>query len=137
MSTISTGNLTASRALASDGSGKVAVASATTTELNQLNAITRGSLIYGNASGATARLAAGGADKVLTSDGTDISWEDPAGGGAMGFTTATTIADPPGTIDTDLGDLTSGTDAFGIRNSPAYDLMEPHGRTVSLDLGAL
>ncbi len=137
VSTITTGNLTASRALASDGSGKVAVASATTTELNQLNAITRGSIIYGNASGATARLAAGGADKVLTSDGTDISWEDPAGGGAMGFTTATTIADPPGTVNTDLGDLTSGTDAFGIRNSPAYDLMEPHGRTVSLDLGAL
>ena len=55
----------------------------------------------------------------------------------MGFTTNTTIADPPGTVDTDLGDLTSGYDAFGIRNSPAYDLMEPHGRSVSLDLGAL
>ena len=137
VSTITTGNLTASRALASDSSGKVAVASTTTTELNQLNAITRGSIIYGNASGATARLAAGGADQILTSDGTDIAWADAAGGGAMGFTTNTTIADPPGTVNTDLGDLTSGTDAFGIRNSPAYDLMEPHGRTVSLDLGAL
>ena len=137
VSTITTGNLTASRALASDGSGKVAVASATTTELNQLNAITRGSLIYGNASGATARLAAGGADKVLTSDGTDISWEDPAGGGAMGFTTATTIADPPGTVDTDLGNLTDTMeDPFGITSQPSYDLMEPYGRTVSLDLGA-
>ena len=137
VSTITTGNLTASRALASDSSGKVAVASTTTTELNQLNAITRGSIIYGNASGATARLAAGGADTVLTSDGTDLSWAEPAGGGAMGFTTNTTIADPPGTVNTDLGDLTSGFDAFGIRNSPAYDLMEPHGRSVSLDLGAL
>ena len=138
VSTITTGNLTASRALASDGSGKVAVASATTTELNQLNAITRGSLIYGNASGATARLAAGGADKVLTSDGTDISWEDPAGGGAMGFTTNTTIADPPGTVNTDLGNLTdTDVDAFGITSQPSYDLMEPFGRTVSLDLGAL
>ena len=138
VSTITTGNLTASRALASDGSGKVAVASATTTELNQLNAITRGSLIYGNASGATARLAAGGADKVLTSDGTDISWEDPAGGGAMGFTTNTTIADPPGTVDTDLGNLTdTDVDAFGVTSQPSYDLMEPFGRTVSLDLGAL
>ena len=138
VSTITTGNLTASRALASDGSGKVAVASATTTELNQLNAITRGSLIYGNASGATARLAAGGADKVLTSDGTDISWEDPAGGGAMGFTTNTTIADPPGTVNTDLGNLTdTDVDAFGVTSQPSYDLMEPFGRTVSLDLGAL
>ena len=138
VSTITTGNLTASRALASDGSGKVAVASTTTTELNQLNAITRGSLIYGNASGATARLAAGGADKVLTSDGTDISWEDAAGGGAMGFTTNTTIADPPGTVNTDLGNLTDTmNDAFGITSQPSYDLMEPFGRTVSLDLGAL
>ena len=46
----------------------------TAAELNQLDAITRGSIIYGNASGATARLAKGGANTVLTSDGTDISW---------------------------------------------------------------
>ena len=112
--------------------------SSTATELNLLDAITRGSLIYGNASGASARLAAGGADKVLTSDGTDISWEDAAGGGAMGFTTNTTIADPPGTVNTDLGNLTdTDTDAFGVTSQPSYDLMEPFGRTVSLDLGAL
>ena len=53
--------------------------SATGAEINQLNAITRGSILYGNASGATARLAKGGAGTVLTSDGTDISWA--AGGG--------------------------------------------------------
>ena len=46
----------------------------TAAELNQLDAVTRGSIIYGNASGATARLAKGGANTVLTSDGTDISW---------------------------------------------------------------
>ena len=46
----------------------------TAAELNQLDAITRGSILYGNASGATARLAKGGAGTVLTSDGTDISW---------------------------------------------------------------
>jgi len=61
---------------------------ATGTELNQLDAITRGSILYGNASGATARLAAGGASTVLTSDGTDISWVAPSGGsttlGAVG-----------------------------------------------------
>ena len=44
------------------------------TEINQLDAITRGSLIYGNPSGVTSRLAKGAADTVLTSDGTDISW---------------------------------------------------------------
>mgnify|MGYP003634545446 CR=1 FL=1 len=50
----------------------------TNTELNQLAAITRGSLLYGNASGATARLAKGAAATVLTSDGTDIAWAVPA-----------------------------------------------------------
>jgi len=55
----------------------------TADELNQLDAITRGSILYGNASGATARLAKGAAGTVLTSDGTDISWA--AGGGGMEF----------------------------------------------------
>jgi len=138
VSTITTGNLTTSRALASDGSGKVAVGSTTTTELNQLNAITRGSLIYGNASGATARLAAGGADQVLTSDGTDIAWADAAGGGGLGYSTNTTVLDPPGTTNTDLGNLTdASTDAFGVQSTASYDLMDPRGQTVSLDLGAL
>ena len=49
------------------------------TEINQLDAITRGSLIYGNASGVTSRLAKGGAGTVLTSDGTDISWAAAGG----------------------------------------------------------
>ena len=53
----------------------------TASEINQLDAITRGSILYGNASGATARLAKGAADTVLTSDGTDISWAEAAGGG--------------------------------------------------------
>lgn len=56
---------------------------ATASELNQLDAITRGSILYGNASGATARLAAGAASTVLTSDGTDISWAAAGGGGGM------------------------------------------------------
>mgnify|MGYP003640316627 CR=1 FL=1 len=51
--------------------------SATGAEINQLDAITRGSILYGNASGATARLAKGGAGTVLSSDGTDISWAAP------------------------------------------------------------
>lgn len=54
----------------------------TAAELNQLNDITRGSILYGNASGATARLAKGAAATVLTSDGTDIAWAAAASGGA-------------------------------------------------------
>ena len=53
---------------------------ANATELNVLDALDRGSLIYGNSSGATAVLGQGSANQVLTSDGTDISWADAAGG---------------------------------------------------------
>ena len=59
---------------------KLTGATVSTTELNQLNDITRGSIIYGNASGATARLAKGAAGTVLASDGTDISWAAAGGG---------------------------------------------------------
>ena len=50
-------------------------ASVTTAELNLLDALDRGSIIYGNASGVTAVLGQGGDGTVLTSDGTDISWQ--------------------------------------------------------------
>jgi len=60
-----------------------------TAELNLLDDLTRGSFIYGNASGVSAILAAGTADQVLTSDGTDISWQDAAGGGATDYQTFT------------------------------------------------
>lgn len=66
---------------------------ASASELNQLDAITRGSIIYGNASGATARLAAGGAGTVLSSDGTDISWSAVGGGGSLALIQRTTISD--------------------------------------------
>ena len=68
--------------------GSTAVTS-TSAEINQLDAITRGSILYGNASGATARLAKGSANTVLTSDGTDIAWQAAAGGGAMEFIVST------------------------------------------------
>jgi hypothetical protein len=41
---------------------------------------TRGDIIIRDASNATARLGRGGAATVLTSDGTDISWQAPTGG---------------------------------------------------------
>jgi hypothetical protein len=49
--------------------------------LAKMAGITRGSIIYGDASGDPAALAKGTSDQVLTSDGTDISWEDAGGGG--------------------------------------------------------
>jgi len=41
---------------------------------------TRGDLVIGNSSNVAARLAIGTANKVLGSDGTDVSWVDAAGG---------------------------------------------------------
>lgn len=57
----------------------------TSTEINLLDALSRGSLLYGNASAATAILTKGTANQVLTSDGTDIAWADAAGGGATDY----------------------------------------------------
>ncbi len=82
---------------------------ATGTEINQLSAITRGSLIYGNASGATARLAAGGASTVLTSDGTDISWAAASSGGAV----------PAGSV------------IYHAANTPPTDFIKANGAAVS------
>jgi hypothetical protein len=42
---------------------------------------TRGDIIYRDSGNSTARLAVGGDGQVLTSDGTDVSWEDAGGGG--------------------------------------------------------
>ena len=52
---------------------------------------TRGDLIFRNASNVTARLARGTATQVLTSDGTDISWSTPSGGGGWATTGATAL----------------------------------------------
>ena len=46
----------------------------TAAELNLVDAIARGKILYGNASGASALLSPGVANSVLLSDGTDISW---------------------------------------------------------------
>jgi len=53
----------------------------TATELNKLDALSRGSIIYGNASAATTVLTKGTANQLLTSDGTDIAWQDAAASG--------------------------------------------------------
>ena len=61
-------------------------ATVTTAELNLLDALARGSILYGNASGATALLGKGGNGQVLTSNNTDILWADAAGGGGVDTT---------------------------------------------------
>jgi len=59
---------------------KLAAIDASAAEIDTLDALSRGSIIYGNASAATTVLTKGTANQVLTSDGTDISWSDAAGG---------------------------------------------------------
>ena len=83
------------------------------TEINLLNDLTRGSIIYGNASGVTSELVKGSANTVLTSDGTDISWS--AGPPALtrgqiiySNSSGTTVALAPGTADQVL--TSDGTD---------------------------
>ena len=66
--------------------------SSTPAELNLLDALDRGSILYGNASSVTTVLGQGTADQVLTSDGADISWEDAAGGGGKLDLIATAVA---------------------------------------------
>jgi hypothetical protein len=55
--------------------GELATAlTAAPSEINLLDAIARGSILHGNSSGASALLAKGAANTVLSSDGTDISY---------------------------------------------------------------
>ena len=72
---------------------KLAAIDATAAEIDNLDALSRGSIIYGNASAATAILTKGTANQVLTSDGTDISWGDASGGGLsfQSIVTASTV----------------------------------------------
>jgi microcystin-dependent protein len=57
-----------------DGTVNIAAAGSITATGAVTRALTRGSIDVGNASGVSAPLAAGGADTVLTSDGTDLSF---------------------------------------------------------------
>ena len=96
----------------------VAVTS-TATELNKLDALSRGSIIYGNASAATAILTKGTVGQVLTSDGTDIAWGDAASGrtGTVDWdttpkTTTVTAANGVGYfVDTSSGPITANLPA--------------------------
>lgn len=61
---------------------------------------TRGDIIIRNAANATARLGIGSSGKVLSSDGTDISWQTPSSGGLTqayaGYNTVGGSTETPG-----------------------------------------
>ena len=59
---------------------KLAAIDATADEIDTLDGLSRGSIIYGNASAATTVLTKGTVGQVLTSDGTDIAWGNISGG---------------------------------------------------------
>ncbi len=86
----------------------------TAAELNTLDAVPRGSIIYGNSSAATARLSKGATGTVLTAGADDISWVAASGGGEQTFTAGAAISagdlvsiKTNGTIQTSSGE-TSG-----------------------------
>ena len=96
-------------------------------ELNLLDAVARGSIIHGNSSGATALLAKGAANTVLSSDGTDIAYAQVsnamlAGSIADGklnqITTAGKVALSAIEIDggTDIGEALVDADLFIVDN---------------------
>jgi len=51
--------------------------------LAKMAGLARGNLIYGDTNGDPAALAVGGADEVLTHDGTDFDWAAASGGGKV------------------------------------------------------
>lgn len=87
--------ITANKIMVTDSSGFLTTGNASAVETNYLVGVTsdlqtqidakqgnlittRGDLIYGNSSAVAARLAIGSSGKVLSSNGTDVSWQTPA-----------------------------------------------------------
>ena len=94
-------------------------ATVTTTELNLLDALDRGSILYGNSSGVTTVLGQGGCGTVLTSDGTDISWQ-AAGGGVVSGSTDNAVLRADGTGgSTSQGSAVTIADTTGDITLPA------------------
>ena len=100
-------------------SGLVIASTAVTTtaaELNLLDAITRGSIIYGNASGASARLAVGSNGQALTTDGTDISW------GSAGATSLDGLSDAKSAGTNFANSLLLGHETTGTLSSASNNV---------------
>ena len=91
----------------------------TAAEINTLDGLDRGSILYGNASSVTTVLGQGSANQVLTSDGTDIAWADVAAGGdislaAENLTEATTSATSVTVLMTVGTDVNCDNDKMGL-----------------------
>ena len=89
----------------------------TAAEINLLDALDRGSILKGNASGATAVLGQGSNGQVLTSDGTDISWA-AASGTTINNNADNRVITGSGTANTLEGEatLTFGSNALSFDN---------------------
>ena len=95
--------------------------------------LARGKIIYGDSSGNPAALAVGSANRVLTSDGTDISWADAAGGGAVGGSTDKIFMENGQTVTTNY---TIGTEFGAACNAlSAGPITINSGVTVTIDSG--
>lgn len=105
---------------------KITGLTADSTELNTLDAMGRGSIIYGNASGQTTALAAGAANTVLKSDGSDLSWGDISGvAGAAGGTEAEFVATGAIASGAMVGLRSDGT-VEAISSSTVADTLTTH-----------
>ena len=80
---------------------------------------------------------------VLQGSGTTLQVADSGGNvvfnavDGSGFVTNTVFTFPGSAGNSDFGDLTASTDAFGVSTSSVYNCMEPTGRSVTADLGTL
>jgi len=90
-----------------DGSIDTAHISDNAVTIGKMADLARGYVIYGDSSGNPAVLAVGSANKILTSDGTDIAWTSNVTGNVSG--TAATVTTAAQTNITSLGTLTTLT----------------------------
>jgi hypothetical protein len=92
--------------------------------LAKMAGIARGKIIYGDASGDPAVLTAGSNTQVLTSDGTDISWADAAGGATDidGLSDALTNSSG-GTIGLGTGALANDDGSANLNTAVGFDAL--------------
>ena len=88
-----------------DGSIDTAHISDNAVTIGKMADLARGKIIYGDSSGNPAVLAVGSANKILTSDGTDIAWTSNVTGNVSGTAATVTTAAQPAI--TSVGTLTS------------------------------